>query len=123
MYTNSEQLYYLREEIDTFFKRIKYKPHWEFKVKYERAVIQTLVPDSNTNIPYYRETTFPLPIALFYNSKFDKEKFLIHWIKIIITEIELHERDEYFRLDDKLVFDPHDDNGERTSTLKYNNGW
>lgn len=118
-----EKFYSLKEEIEKFFKRIKYKPNWEFKVKHERAVIRTLVTDSITSTPYYREVGFPLPTNLLYDLKFNKEKFLVHWIKTIITEIELHERDEYFRLDDKLVFDPHDNNGERTDILKYNNGW
>jgi hypothetical protein len=114
-------------ELDSIVKRVTYKPTWKFQIMDEggltipRLQITCKVDDARRPNPIFE----PNPFAL--RPKYDEwghnyrptliscpempspcnEAQFIEWLGRQVMDIEHHEFREWFRLDGKLVDDPH----------------
>lgn len=85
-------------------RKIRYKPGWKFTYKMTdwgpTIDIHATVPHSVTLEP----TTFLFTRLI---PELPGEDLFKAWVKTVLAEAELHELDEFFRYDGKLVNDPH----------------
>jgi hypothetical protein len=106
---------------------ITYKPGWQLSVTTEtrqnylyngspvtgmkHLTITAEVPDAC--IP---GKTTTVTADNFIPEYIDSEENLLRWVKYALTQVELHERDEFFRYQGGLVSDPHGKKKEKLSS-------
>lgn len=95
--------------------RVTYKPKWRLTT-YRHAVNgdvmwsgEFLAPDADLPVQFgspsapVRSTCFvPLPLLVSRDAD-----YVIEWLISRVTQMEYHERDEWFRVDGKHVHEPH----------------
>jgi hypothetical protein len=94
------------KEIQDHVSKISYKPGWAFEVydgewEGQHFVITTVVPDA-----YNLTETVTLDVHSMLPPIPDKN-YLNQWIMWRLARIEVHEMREFFRVDGKIVDDPH----------------
>lgn len=95
--------------------RVIYKPKWKLTT-YRHGVNgdvmwsgEFLAPDADLPVQFGSpsvsiRSTCSVPLPLFVSRDVDRT---VEWIRHQITEMEYHERDEWFRVDGKRVCEPH----------------
>lgn len=97
--------------IEETLPQIKYKPDWDFRLRTRGPdiylLITAMVPNSWSErrelIAIGQEFMVP---PMFFNGEFRIDSFL-EWVGMAITQIETHERDEWFTFQGKFVKNPH----------------
>jgi len=94
---------------DEFFSRFTYKEGWTFEFEYfidyneYRLIIQAMFPDSrnpNRKVPVRNTSRLP-------DFRADDLELMIRFVRSRIQDLEIHESDEWIRLNGELVCDPH----------------
>lgn len=100
------------EQIARFVReRVSYKPGWELRVD---AVGPSYHPflsvraDLEDSYDPGRQTRIGIRQAI---PPVRSEEQLLRWVRDALGRIELHERDEWLKLDGEMPFDPHRDDG------------
>lgn len=100
-----------------YLSKVTYKPGWEFEVydgrwEGQHLVIRTVVADSynpGENVALDVHSMLP-PMENF--SQFD------NWLMWRLGRIEVHEMREFFKVDGKVVSDPHGQDADRDLGLE-----
>lgn len=95
-----------REEIEEIISRLSYKPDWTISLKNnELEILSSLVPDANKPWPAMKRLEHLIKIPEFI---FEKQLVLFVRERIIVTET--HEVDEWLKLDNENIVNPHLEN-------------
>ena len=99
-------------EIEHILFRVSYKPGWTIRAMqgtFEGVKVQILaqVVDS-----YNPEATVCLDVWSTLPPIQDEDQFLL-WLAWRLKQIEIHEMQEWFKLDGRAVFDPHAEGADR----------
>lgn len=101
------------DEIESIVDRIDYKPGWALVLRPDQRSLQIsrVVPDSrDPGRDVKVGSVHPIPPVLTQGSLNPLSVIsVVTWVKTEIRRCELHELDEFFRLDGQLVDDPHKD--------------
>lgn len=100
------------QDINEHLSKVTYKPGWSFKCyngrwEGQHFVITTVVPDAYDPT---KETTLDVHSAL---PPLDTTEQLDKWIMWRLGIIEIHEMREFYRVDGKVVADPHKEHANR----------
>jgi len=117
-------------DIKEIIKKISYKPNWQFEVIETDDCIpfslQIRINEADSHEQYHpfssRWVNLPLPLnwAQWKLTDSQIEDMIIKWVREQITRIELHERDEWLKYDNKLIFDAHkNEDGSRNREIKF----
>ncbi len=103
------------EQIAAHLKRLTYKPGWTFEVYQGRweghhIVIRTEVPDT-----YKPGETCVLDVHSFLHPVETVEE-LERWLMHRIVRLEIHEAREFFKRDNRVLFNPHAPDAEHDRT-------
>lgn len=99
--------------VQSILDRITYKPGWKFTldVRNERVYLFAWVnqdTDSRTGVERTGyKTSKRIPIDWPLSAKPDSIEKIMAWVRHAIHEWESHEADEWLRIDEELVHDPH----------------
>lgn len=96
---------------ETFLKRFTYKPGWEFIYEYDIDRNQHFVMVSMRVEDSYHPGNI-IPVSIRHRlprglSPDDQEDYCDHYLRTMVQDLEMHELDEWFKKDGKLVNDPH----------------
>lgn len=94
------------EEVWEILQKISYKPGWSFDFEessFRTITVAATVKNSRDN-PLWEELTMRMSVP--FDPRMTKKEFLFQVMRIV-AEIELHEVQEFFRYDGKVIFDPH----------------
>lgn len=103
-------------ELQNILKKVSYKPGWSFEIydgewEGQHLRITTVVPNAyslNDNLEIDVHSVLP-PIP-------DEQYFHI-WLMKRLARIEVHEMREFYRVDGKIVDDPHRDGADQDRPL------
>lgn len=100
-----------------FAARLRYKEGWSFRVQSDgldesRAAVQVTTPEMDSSrahpaSPPGVTVKIGWSHSLDWYDGFLDDRGRAQHVRLVIDQIEAHERDEWFRLDDRLVDDPH----------------
>lgn len=97
--------------IDRINDRVTYKPGWKIELRQPLSTpwevhltVAGTVPDVTTGLPTTVYGTHRLPRDVFDNLPDD---LVYDWIRGWIVEAEMHELDEFFKVDGRHFRDPH----------------
>lgn len=83
-------------------KRFTYRPGWKFSV--DSGLLRVYMTVTDANPPHGEmDLTFSQPIPPHIYEGFD----WIRWLYDQLRTVEMHELQEFFRIDGRVVFDPH----------------
>lgn len=93
--------------VEMYLKRISYKPNWRLSVQGEHfgepiLRIQFETVDTHTGAPTPINSARTIPM----NAIKDLREF-IAWLSHAIMHVEKHEHDEWLKLDNEIINDPH----------------
>lgn len=97
------------EEIDTVLRKITYKPGWKLSWELMRTYSVVLMISADIEDSFnpgqmgkigFRE---PLPRC----QSIANRDHLLQLVRAVLGKIELHERDEWLKIDGIVIFDPH----------------
>lgn len=106
-------------ELKEIVSKIKYKKGWELKAFLgSRSIFYGLIPDEGGNmivaIRWFAEdstkldgNTVPINGPYLRIEKSDSESSIVRKILENIVKCEIHESMEFFRYNDKIIYDPH----------------
>lgn len=102
--------------LEEFLKRFTYKPGWRFRVR-TRGSSSSLFGRSQLHIVMEtqdsrRDDSAKVEIEMWTSIPYDFEEgapewSIREWVRHEIRTMELHELDEWFKVDGKLPYDPH----------------
>lgn len=103
-----------------FFETFTYKPNFRFDLDDDpyskstlRVRIQMMVPDSRENDPCRPDQLWvrkQVPVSQTVSlGHYWEDSYARGHIREILIKMEIHEVDEWFRVNGELVFDPHKD--------------
>lgn len=103
------------EEVRLFLSRITYKPNWKFELiqnldfGLELHVTSEVQNSQTIEHESYSRTVIKSMLLLDPSEEVDpSEEWLIANLRKLLFEIEMHERDEWLKLDGKHLFAPHE---------------
>jgi len=106
-----------RERLRQLLKRITYKPGWEFLVPTPsddrwRDVVQFFITRSVHDLSQPDSLEMPKKLTMYFGIEvymllITDEKWLLQYIFDCVTRFELHERDEWYKVDGKCFKEPH----------------
>lgn len=94
-------------EANAILNRLSYKPKWKFELRSEglsstiivKAWVRNSLPPHSDGYVYHTSGFPPINDM--------SEDRLVSLVRDYVRRAELHEIDEYFKLDGKLINDPH----------------
>jgi len=103
----------LADALALLLPRLTYKPNTRFEMKVEGesgwvALAVCDLPDSRGGDPFpMLRFSQQFPVGSTYRSESEAERAALTCVDLLLTAFEEHEKDEWLRLDGRIVTDPH----------------
>ena len=100
------------DQLNHYLSRFSYKPNFKFKAYRKHIEYDLIVLDIEMTVPH-RDTLDPTKVitqrALGFRDVPKNELEFAQWMREIIRHLEMHEVDEWVKMDGLRIFDPHEE--------------
>jgi hypothetical protein len=105
------------DRVAALLERVDYKPGHRWYVRREQDVVLVYLEARVPNAYYPKQLITRVSYHAFPDVLFEHaltpEEFFFGGLRSLIREFELHEADEFFKVDGKALYDPHLEPAER----------